>query len=72
MEGVSRLRPLIAGLSPWRLGFDRRPLFVVFAVDIVALGRFFLENFGPPPLDVSFHWCFVFIFHSSTFEDVFH
>lgn len=53
-EGVSRLRPLISGLSPWRPGFDRRPLLVVFAVDIVALGRFFSEYFDPPALEVSF------------------
>jgi hypothetical protein len=38
----ARLRRLVAGLFPRRLGFDVRSVDVVFTVDKVALGQVFL------------------------------
>ena len=56
-NAVLWFRLLLAGLSPWRLGFIPRPVHVGFVVDKVALGqvslrvcRFFPVSIIPPML----------------------
>jgi hypothetical protein len=48
------LKLLVAGYSQRRPGFVTGSFYMGFAVDKLALGRFFSEFFGLP-LSVSFH-----------------
>jgi hypothetical protein len=48
---VPRLRRLVTGLSPRRLGFYPGSVHVGFLVDKVALGQVFHEYFGFSPIN---------------------
>jgi len=56
---VPSIRNLVAGLSPRRHGFNRRPVRVEFAVNKFALGQCFLRA-------ISFERCSVLILSSIT------
>jgi hypothetical protein len=54
-RAVPWLRSLVAGLSPWRLGFTPGSIHVGFVVDKVALGQVFLQVLQFSPVNISFH-----------------
>jgi hypothetical protein len=50
LNAVPWLRLLVAGLSPWRPGFDPRSVDVGFVVDKVAMGQGFSPEYLGFPL----------------------
>jgi len=63
----SWLRRLVAGFPQQSPAFHRKSVRVRLITDKVQWVRFISENFGTFIL-VSFHYCFIYIFHSSTIK----
>jgi hypothetical protein len=68
-QAIPWLRAIVNGLPPWRPSFDPGPAHVRILVDIVALGHF-CPYVLCLLLSVPFHHCSIFIFCSSTTNDV--